>query len=615
MQRRRPPESSTCQISPSLRSVANSETRQTAQTGHAGASAPANAAGRLTRIRVTCWVVALGFALVHAWMYRFDIRDVDGVSYLDMGDAYFRGDWGTALNGYWSPLYSWLLGLALWLLRPTPVWEYPTTQLVNVIIFVGALACFDYFLGELIRSDQARAADSSDAQRGLPPWAVLAIGYPLFVWSALYWQRFWLQTPDHVVAAVIFVAAGLLLRILRGRATWRVFAAFGAVLGIGYLTKAAMLPVAFVFLVVGTAAGDARRAMPRALAAPAVFLVIAAPLVVALSTVKGRFTFGDSGRLNYAWFVNHLRAAPDWKYMPHWRGGSDFGNPIHPARQISDSPVAFEFATPVGGSYPLWYDPSYWHEGLHPRLEARTQLERLRLSARYYADLFADGPQPALFVAAAVLYAAGWRRRHVARQLLRHWILFVPAAAALGMYSLVWVEGRYIGAYLVTAWMGILAGARLPAGPSRERLVAGVALGVASLTLGLAGLRTVLDLTERDDSDNDGRVHARIAAALARNGVQPGDHVAVVGSWLNAARWARLARAKVVAEVPLAEADAFWEADSATQARVVGALCATGAEMIVAGELPRERPIPGWTRIKGARHFAFLTCGAKAPAP
>ena len=31
----------------------------------------------------------------------------DGVSYLDIGDAYFRGDWKAAVNAYWSPVYSW----------------------------------------------------------------------------------------------------------------------------------------------------------------------------------------------------------------------------------------------------------------------------------------------------------------------------------------------------------------------------------------------------------------------------------------------------------------------------------------------------------------------------
>lgn len=29
--------------------------------------------------------------------------NVDGISYLDMGDAYLRGGWRMLVNGHWSP--------------------------------------------------------------------------------------------------------------------------------------------------------------------------------------------------------------------------------------------------------------------------------------------------------------------------------------------------------------------------------------------------------------------------------------------------------------------------------------------------------------------------------
>lgn len=37
----------------------------------------------------------------------------DGISYLDIADAYLVGDLSNVVNGYWCPLYSWLLAVAL----------------------------------------------------------------------------------------------------------------------------------------------------------------------------------------------------------------------------------------------------------------------------------------------------------------------------------------------------------------------------------------------------------------------------------------------------------------------------------------------------------------------
>jgi len=57
-------------------------------------------------------------ALIDCWFARFQ-NNPDGVSYMDMGDQYWRGNWHAALNSYWSPLYGWLTELPLRLMRPT----------------------------------------------------------------------------------------------------------------------------------------------------------------------------------------------------------------------------------------------------------------------------------------------------------------------------------------------------------------------------------------------------------------------------------------------------------------------------------------------------------------
>jgi len=61
------------------------------------------------------------------------------ISYLDVGDTYFRGDWAAAINGYWSPLYSWCLGLALYVLKPSIWWEFITVHLVIYYLHRGTI--------------------------------------------------------------------------------------------------------------------------------------------------------------------------------------------------------------------------------------------------------------------------------------------------------------------------------------------------------------------------------------------------------------------------------------------------------------------------------------------
>ena len=152
------------------------------------------------------------------------------------------------------------------------------------------------------------------------------------------------------------------------------FVGFGAVLGLSYLAKAAMFPVSFVFL--GTAvpvAGNIRRAAPRILLSLVSFLLVCGPFMFALSKSKGRVTFGEAGKINYAEFVNGV------PFYMHWQGGpAGAGSPIHPTRKVQETPPVYEFAKPLSGSYPPSTDQSYWYDGVRPHFELKGQLNALR---------------------------------------------------------------------------------------------------------------------------------------------------------------------------------------------------------------------------------------------
>src|SRR4029453_19626930 len=76
----------------------------------------------------------------------------------------------------------------------------------------------------------------------------------------------------------------------------------------------------------------------------------------------GHLTIGDNGWLNHAWVANPGRyVIPD----TNWQGGPDqYGTPIYPTRLIWASPMAFEFAAPIGGTFSPWTDPSFLFQGL-----------------------------------------------------------------------------------------------------------------------------------------------------------------------------------------------------------------------------------------------------------
>ncbi len=64
---------------------------------------------RVRRWAPVSLLVGIGLALLVAAPQLRDMVHVDGLSYLRIAEHYAAGDWDLAINGYWGPLYSWLL--------------------------------------------------------------------------------------------------------------------------------------------------------------------------------------------------------------------------------------------------------------------------------------------------------------------------------------------------------------------------------------------------------------------------------------------------------------------------------------------------------------------------
>lgn len=387
-----------------------------------------------------------------------------------------------AINGLWSPLYALLVGAALRIVKPSPHWEFPFVHLLGFAIYVGALICFDFFWRELGEVHRERATSSGGPWATFPDWAWLLVGYCLFLWVSLHVIRVVEEGPDMGVAALVYLASALLLRIGGHRARLGTFILLGMVLGLGYLTKAILFPLALIFLTVAAFVGHRRQQpLARPLIALLVFLLTASPLILALSRAKGRFTFSDSGRVNYIW---HVDGVP-WMY---WEGNfPGSGAPVHPPRLILAKPAVYEFATPFAATYPPWYDPSYWYDGMKPHFDLKKQVGVLIQAADIYYGLFFK-PGAALIAISLTLLLFGRSFRDLAGRL----DLLIPAVGGMGAYALVHVEPRYVGAFILIFWGGVLCQLRLPDNHEARRLLACATFAIviiysAALSLGTLG--------------------------------------------------------------------------------------------------------------------------------
>jgi hypothetical protein len=548
---------------------------------------------------------AIGFGALRTVASLFAHLDPDGISYLDIADAYLRRDWQMAINAMWSPLYSWILALVMLFVSPSPSWEFAIVRLLNFAIYVAALGCFHFFLIELIRYRSSRNIRLTQGQRiSLPDWALLALGYALFVWTSLDWITIAYPGPDMFVAAIVYLATGMLVRIRAGATSYFPYIVLGVILGVGYLAKTFMLPMGFIFLGISTLfMGDVKAALPKALIALFVFALIAVPFIIALSRVKGYPTVGLSGKLNYAWNVNRT-------LRDHWQGSPPgTGTPKHPTQQVFASPAVYQFATPIGGTYPVWYDPTYWSEGLIVHFSLWRQLSALVGSAK---DYFRVSPlsHGALIVAFLVLFLMGWERGFSLQAIATEATLLGPAMAAIGMYSLVHLEPRYIAAFFVLLWMGLACAVRLRESLEAKRLLAVVSIAVLSVLIPtvIAATANEVYFGLRDSlicQDSPGQVQREIADALLQIGIKPGDKIAIIGDSINA-NWARLSRVKIVAEIPPEEKAIFWGADPFVKSQVTSLLAKTGAKLVVTNGIPIQASADGWRKIGRTSLYAHL---------
>ncbi|HSV85227.1 MAG TPA: hypothetical protein VLH85_01540, partial [Levilinea sp.] len=203
-------------------------------------------ASALAKNHLPFLLLAMLLGSVHTWAAVSEhSMNPDGISYLDIGDAYFRSDWELAINAVWPPLYAWLLGFVNFIFTPSIFWEFPTVQIVNFFVYLAALGSFIYLWIGLRKFARQNRPDHWVL---IPEWHWWALGYTLFIWTSLSLIQVWAVTPDMLTAILIFLAFGIIVRLPTNAAGCRAYIFLGAVLGLGYLAKTFMFAMAFIFL-------------------------------------------------------------------------------------------------------------------------------------------------------------------------------------------------------------------------------------------------------------------------------------------------------------------------------------------------------------------------------
>jgi hypothetical protein len=577
------------------------------------------------RVAAIACLVSCCLVVLDLWDSR-DLFDPEGITYLDMADAYRLGDWRAALVGLWSPLYPWLLSLMMLFFNPSAQWEFTAVHALNFFLYLVTLASFSVFMREFLRANKDTAANGR-----LPDWCWLVLGYALFTWSMIRLMPAHLPEPDSIVCALVYLIFAMLFRVRRGSVNWGASVCFGVLLGLGYLAKAIMFPMAFVFTGVAVMlVGRSAKKLSKILIAFSVFLLLSLPYIVVLSQANARWMFSDAGRLNYAWEINQVKK---WN---HWQGEEAVhGTPVHPTRKIYNNPPMYEFGTPFEVTYPPWYDPSYWYEGVKVTVDLPRQLSVIVRNTKALLFFLATSPGAvttsdrawynlefgidrtigALLTLFCVIVLANLGCVSVFRRVAEHWFVLVPIGAVLGLYALLHFEGRYIAAYVVVLWLVLFRSIAIPHSQESKRiftavfasaaLLAGITLAAKTGQAMSHAARYLVKGNTEAPFFQSGYTNWQVAQYLHDAGLAAGEPVGSVG-WTYSAYWARMARLRVVAEVPEEGRMAFWLSDPAKRAIVMQLFRDVGAKAVVATSVPASSASANWQQIGDTGYYTYV---------
>jgi hypothetical protein len=502
-------------------------------------------------------LVTFGYALWDPYQL-----DGDAVAYMDIGDLIRSHHWAGVINGYWNPLYPAALALGHAIFHATRFTELRAYYFVNFGIFLLEMAAVVCFTDAIIRLRHLRSATISAASDFLfDRYALRYIGVALLVFATQRELSMGKVRPDALLqACLLFGLAALMHHLATGYL--RYAALMGVALGFAYLAKS----FAFVFTFVAILVLIVFRRIwfkhaPRQIAAAALvvalcFAIVAGPYVGALSHQKGRIDFGDSGTLNYAWFVGGTEKMHLQQNQTALFGTAEI-HFLHPEKVLLQSPLILSYSLLPYGTYPDWFDTSFWNDHLKthfsPRGELHVGSRNSVLVVRYLVN------HPEAWLLLIVLLLLGGRLDfdwHPSRNAF--WLVpLLLGLSVFAIYGMVNIEERYVTIGYLAVILTCFAGLRSSkiARNAGSSAASALALLLALLAIGqsariIAQYRRDLSLAASPGGWYDPDTF-EAARGLNAMGVGPGDTIACIGdrACLVDHYWARLAGVRILTEI------------------------------------------------------------------
>lgn len=511
-------------------------------------------------------VVCLALGAADAFIGRHAMNP-DGLSYLEIGQTALRVGVRGLENGYWSPGYPALIAATFALVRPGSAAEFPVVHALNFAILVATVFILRRLARSWIGDAQSTTADATGAS------ALIPISFGMFVSIASAVSPT-LVSPDLAVLATTLLIA-LACQKLRTSGTWWTACALGASCALGYWMKTAMLPLGAMLLgLLFILPPSIERARAKVIAAGAVWLLASLPVIGLTSAAVGRLSYGETGRLNYAWSVLHE---------------PEFGSLTHPRRVVLAAPKVIEFATPIPGTFPLFYDLSYWSEGTPVHFDPRKQLRTLASNVEVYANLWLTDYPGVVAILVALAVIAGLPPRDRSRP--RADVLLLWAVGWLGVYAAVLIEPRYTApAVLMLSYSLMRTFMHRVTGAMAMR-VAIVAAGFVLLKSASVGRRTLSEIRNIRQP-----AYLELADRLRAVGLTPTTQIATVGlSDAYRAYFAHAGGLRVTAAV--LDSTGEWPVTGPELDQVKAALAQAGVRAIVRPHGPVDPSGAAWQRI------------------
>lgn len=283
----------------------------------------------------------IGLVLVNNYQY---IINSDGISYISIAQKYLNGNFAEAINGYWGPLFSWLLAPFL-LFGSTPLYISYSAKILSLIIGFFTIIGFRLLINRF-------------KMKKIVKIPILFALIPIVLYFA-----FNLITPDLLITCILIYYFYFIfdpkydLRLLNGLLC-------GFIGSLAYLSKSYALPFILAHFVLfnliyyykSISPEKKKRILKNLFVGLTVFFIISGLWIGLISSKYNEITIGTTGTYNHNLVgPESLGTSPNYQNLikSYFSGGEDPFQSLHP--------MAYQglIKPPYNTSLSIWEDPSH----------------------------------------------------------------------------------------------------------------------------------------------------------------------------------------------------------------------------------------------------------------